>query len=135
MPEAGTQSPADLVEQGRILHRAGRVDEAERLYAQALAHDQDFAEAHQLMAVIAGQRGRFDEAIAGFRRTIALGGPTPQRLYNLAEAYRVAGDFESALGAYNQALTLDAGFLDAYRNCAHAAKEMAALATAQGNTD
>jgi protein O-GlcNAc transferase len=135
MTEVDARSPIDLVEAGRTLHRAGQLEEAERLYAQALARDEDCAEAHELKAVIAGQRGQSDEAIAGFRRTIALGGPTPQRLYNLAEAYRLACDFESALGAYNQALTLDAGFLDAYRNCAEAAKEMAALAAAQGNID
>ena len=133
MSQADPRSPEDLVEEGRVLHRAGRVDEAERLYAQALAQDQDFADAHQLMAVIAGQRGLVDRAIAGFRRAIALGGPTAERLYNLAEAYRIAGDFEPALGAYNQALTLDAGLLDAYRNAAKAAKEMAAIAAAQGN--
>ena len=80
MSEAGANSPADLVEQGRALHRQGRLDDAERLYARALAADEDFAEAHQLMAVIAGQRGHVDAAIAGFRRTIALDGPTPDRL-------------------------------------------------------
>lgn len=133
MAEADRRGPEDLIEQGRLLHRAGRVEEAERLYAQALAQDQDFAEAHQLMAVIAGQRGRVDEAIAGFRRSIALGGPTAERLYNLAEAYRIGGDFEAALGAYNQALTLDAGLLDAYRNAAETAKEMAAIAAARGD--
>lgn len=134
MSDAATRSPADLVEQGRALHREGRLDEAERLYAQALAADEEYAEAHQLMAVIAGQRGRFDEAIAGFRRTIALDGPTPERLFNLAEAYRVSGQFDPAVAAYNHVLTLDAAFFDAYQNCAEMAKEASARATSSGNT-
>jgi protein O-GlcNAc transferase len=134
-PGAATPTPLDLVEQGRVLHRAGNLDAAAELYRRALEADADSAEAHQLLAVIAGQRGHFDEAIPGFRRTIALDGPTPTRLFNLAEAYRFAGDFDAALAAYSQALTIDAGFLDAYRNCADAAKETAALFVAQGNAE
>jgi len=130
----GAPSPNDLVEQGRALHRAGDLDAAEPLYKRALALDENCAEAHQLMAVMAGQRGRFDEAIAGFRRTIALEGPTPERIFNLAEAYRLAGDYSSALAAYNQVLTLDAGFLDAYRAAAGMATNSANLASASGDT-
>jgi protein O-GlcNAc transferase len=121
-------SPADLVERGRALHRSGSVEAAEQLYKEALAQDEDYAEAHQLLAVIAGQRGRFDDAIAGFRRAIALEGPTTDRLFNLAEAYRVTGKFQPALDAYNQVLTIDASYLDAYRSCAEMAKEVAAWA-------
>ena len=127
-PSTGAVDPTALVEQGRVLHRAGDLDAAAVLYRRALDGDADSAEAHQLLAVIAGQRGRFDEAIAGFRRSIALDGPTPTRLFNLAEAYRFAGDFDAALTAYGQVLTMDAGFLDAYRHCADAAKEEAAMA-------
>jgi predicted O-linked N-acetylglucosamine transferase (SPINDLY family) len=133
MSASESSDPAELVEAGRLLHRAGRLEDAERLYAQALAADEDFADAHQLMAVIAGQRGRFDEAIRGFRRAIALEGPTRDRLYNLAEAYRVTGEFQPALEANNQALTLDAGDLDAYRNCAAMAKDAAERARASGD--
>jgi protein O-GlcNAc transferase len=130
MSDVDTRSPTDLVEAGRTLHRAGKLEEAEQLYAQALARDADCAEAHQLLAVIAGQRGRFDEAIAGFRRSIAIEGPTPDRLFNLAEAYRVHGAFQPALDAYNQALALDASYLDAYRNCAALVKDAAERAQA-----
>jgi protein O-GlcNAc transferase len=133
MSDAAARSPTDLVEQGRALHREGRLEEAERLYSQALAADEDCAEAHQLMAVLAGQRGRFDEAIAGFRRTIALEGPTPDRLFNLAEAYRVTRQFQSALDAYNQVVTIDAGYAHAYRNCAAMVEEAAEESRASGN--
>lgn len=133
MSEAGANSPADLVEQGRALHRLGRLDDAERLYARALAADEDFAEAHQLMAVIAGQRGHVDAAIAGFRRTIALDGPTPDRLYNLAEAYKMRGDMQPAVNAYNQALTIDAAYLDAYRSCAAMIEAAAGRARTDGD--
>ena len=128
------RSPAELIESGRTLHRQGRLDDAERLYTEALARDAESAEAHDLLAVIAGQRGRFGEAIAGFRRAASLGGLTPERCYNLAEAHRLAGDFRSALAAYNQALALDAGFFDAYRDCAAAAKDEAAKAEAAGDS-
>src|SRR5271166_6446211 len=37
-------SPEQLIEKGRALHRAGQLDEAERLYLDALAQDEDFAE-------------------------------------------------------------------------------------------
>ena len=109
---------AALVEEGRLMHKAGQLDAAERHYRQALAQDEDFAEAHQLLAVIAGQRGHFQEAIEGFRHAISLEGPTPERLFNLAEAYRVTGRFQAALDAYSDVVALDAGYVDAYRNCA-----------------
>ena len=54
MSETTAQDPSVLVEQGRSLHRQGRIEEAERLYTQALAADEFCAEAHQLLAVIAG---------------------------------------------------------------------------------
>jgi len=126
-------SLAELIETGRVLHRRGRLDEAERIYTQALARDGDCAEAQDLLAVIAGQRGKFDEAIAGFKRAVSLGGLTPERCYNIAEAHRLAGDFRGALAAYNQALALDAGYLDAYRDCADAAKDEAEKARAAGH--
>jgi protein O-GlcNAc transferase len=129
-----TSSAADLVAEGRALHREGKLDAAEQHYLRALAQDEEFAEAHQLLAVIAGQRGRFDEAIRGFRRAISLEGPTPDLLYNLAEAYRVSGEFQPALDAYNQALTLDAGYLDAYRKCADMATGAAERARAGGDS-
>jgi len=125
---------APLTEDGRLLHRAGRLDDAERLYRQALALEPEHAEAHHLLAVLAGQRGNIPAAIAGFRRAIGLAGPSPERCYNLAEAHRLAGDFQSALAAYNQALALDPDFVDAYRDCADAAKESAAAARRGGNT-
>jgi protein O-GlcNAc transferase len=127
--------PTTLIEQGRTLHRGGDLDAAEALYRRALGMDAESGEAHQLLAVIAGQRGQFEEAIAGFRRSITLEGPTPTRLFNLAEAYRFAGNFDAALAAYSQALTMDAGFLDAYRHCAEAAKEAAAVAAGQDNKE
>ena len=134
-PNGQTQSnPADLIESGRALHRQGRLDDAERLYTEALARDAESAEAHDLLAVIAGERGKLGEAIAGFKRAVSLGGLTPERCYNLAEAHRLSGDFRSALAAYNQALALDAGFFDAYRDCADAAKDEAAKAEAAGDS-
>jgi len=123
-------SAADLVARGRALHHEGNLDDAARLYTQALVEDEEYADAHQLLAVIAGQRGRYDEAIAGFCRSIALEGPTVERLYNLAEAYRVAGSIQSALDAYNQALSIDASYTDAYRSCAAMLK-----AAAEGSSD
>ncbi|HKF70952.1 MAG TPA: tetratricopeptide repeat protein [Stellaceae bacterium] len=140
MSESGRQnggshasSPADLVERGRALHRSGSIEGAEQLYREALAQDADYAEAYQLLAVIAGQRGRFDDAIAGFRRTIALDGPTADRLFNLAEAYRVTAQFQPAFDAYNQVLTIDASYLDAYRSGAEMAKAAAARAADSGD--
>ena len=134
MSDAAAQSAADLVEEGRALHREGNLEAAERHYRQALAQDEELAEAHQLLAVIAGQQGRFDEAIAGFRRTIALEGPTPDRLFNLAEAYRVTGQFQPALDAYTQVLTLDARYLDAFRNCATMVGEASDAARSNGDS-
>ena len=124
---------APLTEDGRLLHRAGRLDDAERLYRQALTLEPEHAEAHHLLAVLAGQRGNLPGAIAGFRRAIELAGPSPERCYNLAEAHRLAGDFSAALAAYNQALALDPDFIDAYRDCADAAKESAAAAERSGD--
>src|ERR1700759_1932327 len=62
--DAGNMNRKALTDQAIALQRSGRLDEAERLYLEVLAHDpQDFTARH-LLGVTRAQSGRIDEALA-----------------------------------------------------------------------
>jgi tetratricopeptide (TPR) repeat protein len=75
-----TRRPKDgslLVGYGTVLRFLGRLEEAEELYRQALALDDDNLDAWESMAQLAGQRGDIPQATHCWRRVLGLALVTP----------------------------------------------------------
>jgi SAM-dependent methyltransferase len=93
---AGFNSRPGAQDAGALL-RAGRADEAARLYQQAIEANPRRPDAHNNLAVALKAAGRVGQAIESYRRAIKLdpGYVTARR--NLARALRQAGAHEEAL--------------------------------------
>jgi len=61
-----------ILKDARAHHRAGRLEDAERLYRAVLAAAPDCAEAHVDLALALWSRGKADEALIHCRRGLAL---------------------------------------------------------------
>ncbi len=109
-------------------HRAGRLREAEQLYRDVLRRDTGNPVALQLLGVLAGQTGRFDDAAGYFAKALARAPDNAELHYNLAEARRRTGDPEGAHEAFVRAIALGANFIEAREGCAAVAREAAAKA-------
>src|SRR5579859_174977 len=88
---AATEAFAKRLEQALGRHRAGRLDEAEKLYKQALALQPDDPDALHYLGVVTHQRGDHDKAVELIERAVARRPEAAQMFCNLAEARREAG--------------------------------------------
>jgi tetratricopeptide (TPR) repeat protein len=81
----------DLLATGLEHHKAGQLDEAERLYRQILSADARHADCLHLLGVLARQRGHLERAVEMFNKAIAIKPDYPEALYNLGLAYQDQG--------------------------------------------
>ncbi|HLY37245.1 MAG TPA: tetratricopeptide repeat protein, partial [Candidatus Binatia bacterium] len=88
------------------LEDLGRDDEAKREYAEALRL-RPSAEVYNNLGLLALKEQRADEAVAMFRRAVALRADIPVVYQNLARALTAAGDRDGAAAALETALRLD----------------------------
>jgi tetratricopeptide (TPR) repeat protein len=79
---------------------------------------------HYNAGTILRGRGRTEEAIAAYRRSLELDPAEPKAHYNLANALRQAGDAEAALAHYESALELAPDHAMARMNLANALQEL-----------
>ncbi|HYH19087.1 MAG TPA: tetratricopeptide repeat protein [Azospirillum sp.] len=87
-------------------HQAGRLREAEILYARIIGADPEQADAWHLYGVLAAQAGSLDAAERLIRRAVALVPDAPDHYGNLAKARRAAGRPATAERPYRAALRL-----------------------------
>jgi len=90
------------------------------------------AEAHANFARALADSGRLDEAVAAYRRSLAIVPSAPTH-YDLGNALRAGGQMDEAVAAYRRAIDLQPRFPEAYHNlgnaqCARGALEDAAHA-------
>lgn len=114
-----TRRSADQLAAALEHHRAGRLNEAERLYRLVCAADGKNARAFHLLGVVAHQLGRTDAAdLLG--RAVALA-PTLAEAHNDRGAVLAAqGRFAEAASAFEQAVRRKPGYAEARRNLAMA---------------
>ncbi len=82
---------SELIDTALAHHRAGRLDEAARLYRAVLADEADHAEALHLLGLVEIAAGRPEAAVPLLRRAVALAPDAAVYHSNLAEALRQAG--------------------------------------------
>ncbi|SMH44919.1 tetratricopeptide repeat protein [Azospirillum agricola] len=100
----------DMIEQTLAVatehHRAGRTDEAERLYRDVLAASPGHPDALHLLGVIALQTGRAEDAVAMIGQAVAGDGGSPLFHANLGHALHACGRTREAALSFARALTL-----------------------------
>jgi tetratricopeptide (TPR) repeat protein len=108
------------LDQALVHHQAGRLDEAEKLYKQALALQPGDADALHYLGVVAHQRGDHDKAVEQILRAVQAQPGSSQMHCNLAEAQRAAGKPAEAEASARAALALRADYPEAWLNLAAA---------------
>lgn len=88
------------------LHRAGHLDEAERVYVQILQSKAAPPEAQHLFGVLRGQQGRFEEALKLVEAALKLQPRSPVILSDQGLILFKLGQHERALMAFEQALAI-----------------------------
>ena len=115
-------------------HRAGRADEAERLYRQALAEQPADPTALYLYGLFNFEAGRSDAAAALLHRVVGLRPDHAQARLTLAQLRHWRGEHEAAAADYRQALALEPHRADAAIGLANVLREAGqiGLALAEG---
>jgi predicted O-linked N-acetylglucosamine transferase (SPINDLY family) len=112
--------PPDKLASALRHHGAGRLDEAERLYAEIAAAEPENAQAWHLLGVAAHQRGDHPKAIELIRRAIGFLPGDASFFSNLGLALHAQRQFDDAVAAYRQALALKPDYADALYNLGNA---------------
>ena len=98
------------------LHRQGRLDEAECLYAAITQRNPDHAQAWHLRGIVALQTGRFEHAAALIDAAINRDASVADAYCNRAVALRRLGRLEEALDSLDKAIALEPGNAEAHNN-------------------
>ena len=123
-------SVAARLEAALAQHRAGRLDDAEKLYEELLAAAPETADAWQFLGLIALSRGDAAAAEAKIRRAIELNATAGVYHFNLGLALRRRGDLAGAITSYRQAVHLEPGLAEAHNNLGNCLREAGDLEAA-----
>ncbi len=113
-----------------LLHQAGRLDEAEKLYTKVLKADPRNANALNLLGTIATARGHNAEAKRYFERALQCAPRMADASFNLGVVLTAMGDNPGAIAAYEHAIELNPRHADAYLNLGVLRQQDGALAAA-----
>jgi len=94
-------------------HKRGNVGEAERGYRTVLSSKADHPSALHLLGLIEFDRDNYDAAIPLVEKSIKLAPNELQWLLNYGKILRKAGNTESAVAAYQGALSISPGIREA----------------------
>ena len=108
-------APAILTE-ALIQHRAGRLDEAEALYRQALSQNPRHADALHLLGMIFQQTGRPEAAIQAIRHAIEVSPVTPHYHLTLGNLFGEQNRLADAIACFDRAIALKPDLAEAHNN-------------------
>lgn len=97
-------------------HRAGRLVEAEALYARILRRDPPNHAVINLTGLIAFQRGEHDKAVRDLARAATIAPRVAKYRYDLGVVEQSRGANAAAAGHYAEAVRLEPSFLAAWEN-------------------
>ncbi len=97
-------------------HRAGRLDEAARLYRAVLKIEANQFGALHHLGILATQQGRLEEAEALLQRATAIDPTSAEALINLGVALIRLSRPDDAVGVYQKTLALDPSNVEAHNN-------------------
>src|SRR5258708_14669426 len=98
------------------LHKAGRLDEAERVYRAVLAREPGNADALHLLGLLVTQRGDPASGVELIRRAIAIRPDAAAFHNNLGKALSDSGQQDAALASHRRAVELDGRYAEGHYN-------------------
>jgi predicted TPR repeat methyltransferase len=98
------------------LHRAGRLDEARRIYDQILGAEPGNASVWHFLGVLEHQKGNSDQGVANISRALELDPRYADACNNLGNIYRETNQYDAALAAYERAIAIAPRHADAWNN-------------------
>jgi predicted O-linked N-acetylglucosamine transferase (SPINDLY family) len=124
-------SPQDMYDTAVRYHREGRFAEAEALYRQLLV-THPVADVYNNLGGVLGDQGRREEAIAEYRKALAIQPRFPEALNNLGLMLLELKRFPEAIAAFNKTLGLRGAFPEAIYNLGNAYKAVGDVDSAIG---
>ena len=113
-----------LFADGLAHHQAGRLAEAERLYASVLATRPDHFDSRHLLGVVHYQRGNHAEAVRQFDIALRRDRNNIHALNNRGSALKELNRLDEALASYDRALAVKPDYADALSNRGNILKEL-----------
>lgn len=120
---ADSAEPVELFERAFHLHRSGKIDAAQRCYAELLERQSEHLEALHMLGVCALQRDAPGRALAFLARARALGLRSPEHASNLALALKALDRRDEAEAELRAALDARPDFTEARVNLANLLSE------------
>jgi tetratricopeptide (TPR) repeat protein len=115
-PQPGPGSIEELWARGEAAFKAGNLDEAQRLFATALASDERRARSWNYVGGVLFAQGDFPRALEHFRRALELDPGDVRACNNLGTALERLGDYAGAEEAYGRAVLVDPSYPTTQRN-------------------
>jgi tetratricopeptide (TPR) repeat protein len=115
------------IDQATELHRAGRLQDAERIYHRILAIDPNVPDALQLLGILVSQLGRHEAAVDLIRKAIALNPGAAVYHGNLGLALDKLGRLDEAIASFQKALDLGSADPNILTNFADALRKRGKL--------
>ena len=137
-PQAQKLAAAALqakLNQGKALHRQGKLADAERCYGEVLQRQPDHFDALHLVGVIARQTRRTERGVELIKKAIGLNPNVAEAHYNLGNALRDLKRSEEALASYDKAIALKPDIVEAHINRGNALRELKRPAEALASYD
>jgi predicted O-linked N-acetylglucosamine transferase (SPINDLY family) len=115
---------ADTLRKAVVLHRAGDLVEAARLYKVILSTDAKHIDALTLLGTVCMQRGEWEDSLCFVDRSLALNPSQPGVLVNRGNALACLKRFDEALQSYDRAIALRPGYAEAHAHRAGVLREL-----------
>jgi Flp pilus assembly protein TadD len=126
-----TPDTQQLIAQGIAHHQAGKFDQAESMYRQALVQDAGNADARYYLGMLAHQAGRFAQALPLVRQAVEARPDNALWLTNLGVVYGALRLFEQSAECHRRATALDPQLSLAWLNLSGALLELGRPAEAE----
>lgn len=120
--DTGTEIPSmsELLRRAIARHQSGDLDEAERLYRDALREDNAQADAKALLGLVLGAKNRHEEAIACASAAVGQDPDSPLLQFYHGNVMMNAGKLTDAMASFRNAIKLKPDFAQAWYNLANA---------------